>query len=556
MSTDLHRIRAFTDLIRYLEDELDWPLSDYDFDELTFEYTPDELGLKAEDAAKIKGGRIYKLRPPPGGMPWGIFFVEFEKKKLPVVVLRRILGSLAIKKRASANRADRAAFALRDVMFITAFGEAAHPEIAFAHFHHNADSPGDLPTLRVLGWDDQDTVAKLDHLQKNVLPALRWPENPDDQNQWRSQWSKPFRLRPGQVIRSTKELAAMLAAFSKKVRYRVEQLLDKEHDQGPLQRLLAAMRTGLIHDMSEPQFADMFAQTIAYGLLLQRFGRSYTNVSGLLQLVVGNEFLRELLEQFLQRSGRRDGLDFDEAGIQEIVDFLDSPDVVIDDILRDFNQQNPQEDPVIHFYEYYLQAYNPAERKKRGVYYTPRPVVSYIVRSVHELLQTEFGLEDGLASTITWGEMAARLKSEISNSEFEISNFTIHRHVPRLSFRDDPRSGDGNGDILVRVHRRDRADGEDPLGTRAGEAASGRAQDVGGRRDSPPLARVRAATSAAAAVRLRNPNGPLHDRAAQASAQARRDGLSVLRGPALAALLDEQSGTTLGSGEQEPGEFV
>lgn len=62
---------------------------------------------------------------------------------------------------------------------------------------------------------------------------------------------------------------------------------------------------------------------------------------------------------------------------------------------------------MIHFYEVFLKEYD-AKKRCRGVFYTPHPVVSYIVRSVHELLQTEFGLDDGLASTVTWGEMMSR----------------------------------------------------------------------------------------------------------------------------------------------------
>ena len=77
-------------------------------------------------------------------------------------------------------------------------------------------------------------------------------------------------------------------------------------------------------------------------------------------------------------------------------------------VLRDFGDRNRDEDPVIHFYELFLKEYDAKKRMQRGVFYTPQPVVSYIVRSVHELLQTEFGIEDGLASTATWGEMAAK----------------------------------------------------------------------------------------------------------------------------------------------------
>ena len=89
------------------------------------------------------------------------------------------------------------------------------------------------------------------------------------------------------------------------------------------------------------------------------------------------------------------------------MDLLRGDETDLPAILRDFGNRTRGEDPVIHFYEHFLAAYDKKLKVQRGVFYTPQPVVSYIVRSVHELLQTEFGLEDGLASTVTWGEMAA-----------------------------------------------------------------------------------------------------------------------------------------------------
>ena len=77
-------------------------------------------------------------------------------------------------------------------------------------------------------------------------------------------------------------------------------------------------------------------------------------------------------------------------------------------VVRDFGDRNRQEDPVIHFYELFLRAYNKRLKIQRGVFYTPQPVVSYIVCSVHELLKAQFGLADGLADTVTWGEMLKR----------------------------------------------------------------------------------------------------------------------------------------------------
>jgi hypothetical protein len=103
----LDNIRTFPALVRYLESELEWPVESGSFEDLTFEYVPAELGLKDEDAVKIK--KIHQLRPLESGQPWGVFFVEFEKKRLPVVVRRRILSHLVIKKCAAASQAERAA---------------------------------------------------------------------------------------------------------------------------------------------------------------------------------------------------------------------------------------------------------------------------------------------------------------------------------------------------------------------------------------------------------------------------------------------------------------
>jgi len=170
----------------------------------------------------------------------------------------------------------------------------------------------------------------------------------------------------------------------------------------------AAFKEALIHDLSTDDFADMYAQTIAYGLLTARISRPAGLVADNLadMVPVTNPFLKDMLETFLTIGGRKGKIDFDELGINEVVQLL--RDANMEAVLRDFGDRNPQEDPVIHFYELFLKEYDSEMRINRGVFYTPRPVVSYIVRSVHELLQTEFGIEDGLASTVTWGEIAAK----------------------------------------------------------------------------------------------------------------------------------------------------
>ena len=153
----------------------------------------------------------------------------------------------------------------------------------------------------------------------------------------------------------------------------------------------------------------MYAQTIAYGLLSARISRASgalvaDNVADMAPPT--NPFLKELLETFLKAGGRKGGMDFDELGVNDVVEMLRQAN--IDAVLRDFDDRNPQEDPVIHFYELFLKEYDAKKRLQRGVFYTPRPVVSYIARSVHELLKTEFDLSDGLADTTTWGDMLRR----------------------------------------------------------------------------------------------------------------------------------------------------
>ncbi|MFM8331930.1 MAG: type ISP restriction/modification enzyme, partial [Candidatus Methylumidiphilus sp.] len=413
---NLRAIQNFDQLIRYLEDELGWPLQEYGFDELTFEYSPEELGIKEQDAAKIT--QVHQLRPLYTGQPWGIFFVEFETKKLPVVVLRRILSHLVVKKRASANSATAAAWHTEDLLFISAFGEIASQqrEIAFAHFHQE---PGDLPSLRVLGWDGADTPLKLDHLDKTLRERLRWPDDKADQTAWREQWSRPFRHRIGHVIRTSDNLAEVLAELARTIRDRAQTMLAAEADNGPLRVLHKAFKTALIHDLSEDSFADTYAQTITYGLLTAAISKTdhsegcqgtaliADNITDMVPIT--NPFLKEMLQTFLHVGGRKGGIDFDELGIQDVVELLRGEQTDLPAILRDFGNKTRGEDPVIHFYEHFLSAYNKKLKIQRGVFYTPQPVVSYIVRSVHELLQTEFGLEDGLASTVTWGEMAKKL---------------------------------------------------------------------------------------------------------------------------------------------------
>jgi hypothetical protein len=402
---DLDRITSFPKLIGYLQEELDWPVDEGNFEDLTFVYQAHEVGLKNAD--QYREIEIRQLRPLTGKDPWGIFFVNFPNRAMPVGVLRRLLGALTIRKQKSTQRAEQAVWSKNDLLFISAFGDSGRRQLAFAHFRED-DGHGDLPTLRVLGWDGDNTVRRLSQIHQTLTSRLRWPDNTADIERWQRGWSSAFAERPREIIKTAAQLSIALADLARNVRRRANRLLEEESDEGPLRQLHAAFKEALIHDLSEDDFADMYAQTIAYGLLSARISRPAGLVAddAALMAPATNPFLKELLQAFLKAGGRKGGMDFDELGVNDIVETLRRANM--EAVLRDFDDRNPQEDPVIRFYESFLKEYDDKKRVERGVFYTPRPVVSFIVRNVDDILQRDFGLKDGLADTSTWGDIEKR----------------------------------------------------------------------------------------------------------------------------------------------------
>ena len=410
MSTDyrtrLANIKRFNQLIDYLRNEMSWPINEDNFEDITFEYTPEELDIDMTNAAKIQ--EIRRLRPLVPNQPWGIFFVKFEPKRLPVVALRRILSRVTLRS------SERQTWAVENLLFISKYGEGDARQISFAHFATPENSRA-LPTLKVLGWDNRDTALHLDAVAKELTEQLTWPDNENNADAWRKQWSAAFTLQHQEVITTSKELSIRLAELAHAIRERIKNVLTIETEEGRITKLMEAFRKALVHDLDADSFADMYAQTIAYGLLSARITdpnkKTVDDFAGQMRT---NPLLRNLLETFLWTGGKNDktsrvGIDFDELGIAEVVELLDNANM--EAVIRDFGDHNPREDPVIHFYEHFLAAYDKEQKVSRGVFYTPRPVVSYIVRSVNELLRTEFGLTDGLADVSTWGEMAKRNKN-------------------------------------------------------------------------------------------------------------------------------------------------
>ncbi len=458
----LKEITDFSSLVAYLRNDLEWEIpDDLPLDKLTYSYTADELGLKLDAQVEIT-----QLRPILGREnAWGVFFVDFDKAELPVTLLRRILSSVSRRKRASADPGDRALFDKNDLLFVSAFGKAEDRRLALAHFHQEPDTTA-LPTLRVLSWDRQDTTRHMSTVAER-LERLRWPDGRELDEVWKARWAAAFMDRPREAIRTALEMAQALADCAKQIRVAIQEILPKEKSGQPLTELFEAVKATLNRDLDVPKFADTYAQTIAYGLLSKRIDQvqrwraeKARTLDGDLPLkpitadaletaIPTNPFLSELLTSFMGAVGRDaggTGLDFDELGLGDLIDLLNIANM--EAVLDDFDKDKQGDDPVIHFYEGFLAAYDKAMKVQRGVFYTPKPVVSFIVRSVDEVLRTEFGLPLGLADTTTWGQFVS------THAETEIpEGATAEDPVVKIL---DPATGTGTFlvEVIDLIHRR------------------------------------------------------------------------------------------------------
>ena len=201
-----------------------------------------------------------------------------------------------------------------------------------------------------------------------------------------------------QTITSPSKLAKLMAGKARLLENVIERaiLSDEETDaNNSLRNQLEVFKANLIHDITAESFADIYAQTIAYGLFAARLHdktlEDFSRQEAVYLIPKSNPFLRGLFNYI-------SGAECDDRLIW-IIDSLAEIFLATDvaKLLKGFNQKTGMNDPIIHFYETFLGEYNPKLRKSRGVWYTPEAVVNFIVRACDEVLKDEFGLEDGLS---------------------------------------------------------------------------------------------------------------------------------------------------------------
>jgi predicted helicase len=204
----------------------------------------------------------------------------------------------------------------------------------------------------------------------------------------------------GQTIKSSKKLAEMMASKARLLQDILERAItsdEETQENTSLREQYKTFKNILIHDLTPKAFADIYSQTLAYGMFAARLHDTtlddFSRQEAAELIPKSNPFLRKLF-------GYVAGPDIDER-IMRTVDNLAEVfrATNVEQLLKNFGKSTQTNDPIIHFYETFLAEYDPKLRKARGVWYTPEPVVNFIVRAVDDILKTEFDLQQGLADT-------------------------------------------------------------------------------------------------------------------------------------------------------------
>ena len=255
---------------------------------------------------------------------------------------------------------------------------------------------------------------------------------------------KDFCTHIGQTIKSSKKLSEMMAGKARLLSDVIEKALtsDETHNENStLKDQMNAFKQILIHDITPKGFADVYAQTISYGMFAARLHDptlpTFSRQEAAELIPKSNPFLRKLF-------GYIAGPDIDDR-IKWIVDSLVEIFLAcnVEEILKNYGKSTKMEDPIIHFYETFLSEYDPKLRKARGVWYTPAPVVNFIVRAVDDILKTEFDLPNGLADN-----SKTKIKVDVQGKKTE-------QEVHKVQIL-DPATGTGTflAEVVKHIHKK------------------------------------------------------------------------------------------------------
>lgn len=260
---------------------------------------------------------------------------------------------------------------------------------------------------------------------------------------------KDFAAHISQTIKSANKLSQMMAGKAKMLAQVIEKALNSDEansQNSTLKEQMLAFKEILIHDITPKAFADIYAQTIAYGMFAARFHDNtpddFSRFEAASLIPKSNPFLRKLFQYI-------SGYDIDERIewiVAALADIFKATDVKA--MLTTYGKATQSQDPIIHFYENFLAEYDPKLRKARGVWYTPEPVVDFIVRAVDDILKTEFNLPNGLADN---SKTKIKVKTDVADSRTSSGYREVEQEVHKVQIL-DPATGTGTFLAQVITH--------------------------------------------------------------------------------------------------------
>lgn len=306
----------------------------------------------------------------------------------------------------------------------------------YLDFHFYKD--GELTTTVSLGEVDGQKVVAHSNEQQRFLDLIQ-----------------DFGTQVGTTIRSANKLSQMMAGkarlmkevFQKALEADIEDTLNADT---ALKQQFNAFQDVLIHDITPKGFADIYAQTIAYGMFAARLHdtslENFSRQEAAELIPKTNPFLRKLFQYIA-------GYDLDDRlawVVDSLADIFLHTDVKA--LLKNFGKATAQHDPIIHFYETFLGAYDKKLKKARGVWYTPEPVVNFIVRAVDDILKTEFGLKDGLADT---SKTKVTVKVPTHDKRYKAGQRDYEQEVHKVQIL-DPATGTGTflAEVIKQIHQK------------------------------------------------------------------------------------------------------
>lgn len=251
---------------------------------------------------------------------------------------------------------------------------------------------------------------------------------------------KDFCLFTGQTIKSAQKLATLMAGKARLLENTLYNAVISDEDNNlntDLREQYQTFKSVLIHDLTPKDFADIYAQTLAYGMFAARLHDdtldTFSRQEAAELIPRTNPFLRRLFDYVA-------GNNIDERikpTVDNLAEVFRATDVA--EMLKNFGKTTQTQDPIIHFYETFLAEYNPKLRKQRGVWYTPEPVVQFIVRAVDDILKSEFGLDDGIADT---SKVEIEKQTQTKDSRTKSGFKTVSEMVHKVQIL-DPATGTG-----------------------------------------------------------------------------------------------------------------